>query len=36
VLPNPRRWRPDIPTPYIAKKKAWIIRNMYNVAKPDW
>jgi len=36
VLPNPRRWRPDKPTPYIAKKKAWIIRNMNNVAKPDW
>ncbi len=36
VLPNPRRWRPDKPTAYIAKKKAWIIRNMNNVAKPEW
>lgn len=36
VLPNPRRWRPDKPTPYIAKKKAWIMRNMNNVEKPDW
>lgn len=36
VLPNPRRWRPDKPTPYIAKKKSWIMWNMNNVAKPDW
>jgi len=36
VLPNPRKWRPDRPTPYIARKKAWIMRNMNNVVKPDW
>ena len=36
VLPNPRRWHPDKPTPYIAKKKAWILWNMKNVAKPEW
>ena len=36
VLPNPRKWRPDKPTQYIARKKAWIIRNMNNVVKPDW
>ena len=36
VLPNPRKWRPDRPTAYIARKKAWIIRNMNNVVKPDW
>jgi monofunctional biosynthetic peptidoglycan transglycosylase len=36
VLPNPRRWRPDKPTAYIAKKKSWIMRNMNNVVKPDW
>jgi len=36
VLPNPRKWRPDKPTNYIANKKAWILRNMNNIAKPDW
>jgi monofunctional glycosyltransferase len=36
VLPNPRRWRPDQPTAYIARKKAWIQWNMNNVIKPDW
>jgi len=36
VLPNPRRWRPDRPTPYIQKKKGWIQWNMNNVARPSW
>lgn len=36
VLPNPRRWRPDKPTPYIQKKKGWIQWNMNNVVKPEW
>lgn len=36
VLPNPRKWRPDKPTAYIAKKKAWILWNMNNVIKPEW
>lgn len=36
VLPNPRKWRPDKPTNYIARKKAWIMWNMNNVVKPDW
>lgn len=36
VLPNPRRWHPDKPTAYIAKKKAWILWNMNNVVKPEW
>lgn len=36
VLPNPRRWRPDKPTAYIAKKKSWILWNMNNVVKPEW
>jgi monofunctional biosynthetic peptidoglycan transglycosylase len=36
VLPNPRKWRPDKPTAYIAKKKSWIIWNMNNVVKPEW
>lgn len=36
VLPNPRKWRPDRPTAYIARKKSWILWNMNNVVRPDW
>ena len=36
VLPNPRKWRPDRPTAYIARKKSWILWNMNNVVSPDW
>jgi monofunctional biosynthetic peptidoglycan transglycosylase len=36
VLPNPRKWRPDKPTQYIARKKAWILAHMNYMAKPDW
>lgn len=36
VLPNPRKWRPDKPTAYISRKKAWILWNMNNVVKPEW
>jgi monofunctional glycosyltransferase len=36
VLPNPRKWRPDKPTAYIARKKSWILWNMNNVVKPEW
>lgn len=36
VLPNPRKWHPDRPTAYIARKKAWIVANMNNIEKPDW
>ena len=36
VLPNPIRWRPDKPTPYISKKIGWILWNMNNVERPDW
>ena len=36
VLPNPRKWHPDRPTPYIARKIAWIQYHMNKVDKPDW
>ena len=36
VLPNPRRWRPDKPTAYIARTKARILRKMNSVVKPEW
>ena len=28
VLPNPRRYRANPPTNYIAKRKTWIMRQM--------
>jgi len=36
VLPNPRKWHPDRPTAYIARKISWIQNRMYNVERPDW
>jgi len=35
-LPNPLRWKPSVPSPYISKKKRWILRNMKWVVRPDW
>ncbi|MDG1276227.1 MAG: monofunctional biosynthetic peptidoglycan transglycosylase [Algoriphagus sp.] len=32
VLPNPRRWNPTKPTPYIIGRQAWILRQMNNLA----
>ena len=32
VLPNPRRWSPAKPTPYIVGRKAWILTQMGNLA----
>lgn len=31
VLPNPRRWSPARPTPYIRGRQAWILRQMNNL-----
>lgn len=31
VLPNPRRWSPSSPTPYIQGRQVWIIRQMNNL-----
>jgi len=28
ILPNPIRWSAAKPTPYITKKKNWILRHM--------
>lgn len=36
ILPGPRKWRPDKPTPYISRKKSAILRAMNNIAKPEW
>jgi len=32
VLPNPIRWNPKRPTPYIVGRQAWILRQMNNLA----
>lgn len=32
VLPNPRRWTPARPTPYIVGRQGWIMRQMNNLA----
>ena len=32
VLPNPRRWNPARPTPYIQDRKSWIKRQMSNLS----
>lgn len=34
VVPNPRRWDPSKPTPYIRKRANWIIGRMNSVAIP--
>ena len=34
VLPNPRNWDPSHPTPYIIRKKNWIIRYMNKFDRP--
>lgn len=32
VLPNPIRWNPKKPTPYIIGRQAWILKQMNNLA----
>ncbi|MBL7928617.1 MAG: monofunctional biosynthetic peptidoglycan transglycosylase [Bacteroidia bacterium] len=34
-IPNPRKWSPAKPTPYILKRQAWIARQMYNIEWPE-
>ncbi|HNX44526.1 MAG TPA: monofunctional biosynthetic peptidoglycan transglycosylase [Bacteroidales bacterium] len=36
VLPGPRKWRPDRPTPYIQRKISAISSMMYKVERPGW
>lgn len=43
VLPNPRKWNPTKPTPFIVRRKMWILNQMaswggnldYDMPKPD-
>ncbi|MEN2280823.1 monofunctional biosynthetic peptidoglycan transglycosylase [Algoriphagus sp. SE2] len=32
ILPNPNRWNPKRPTPYILGRQAWIMKQMNNLA----
>ena len=36
ILPNPIRWRPDKPTPYLQKTIGRIEWAMNNVERPEW
>ncbi|HOW31865.1 MAG TPA: monofunctional biosynthetic peptidoglycan transglycosylase, partial [Bacteroidales bacterium] len=36
VLPGPRKWRPDRPTPYISRKTSAISSLMYKIEQPEW
>jgi monofunctional biosynthetic peptidoglycan transglycosylase len=31
ILPNPNRWSASKPTPYIVKKRNWILRHMKKI-----
>lgn len=31
ILPNPLKWSASKPTPYISRKKAWIVRHMRTI-----
>ncbi len=33
ILPNPRKYNPVKPGPYVAKRKVWIKRNMGYIGK---
>jgi monofunctional glycosyltransferase len=34
ILPNPLKWNPSSPTPYIRGRQQWILWNMNNIGKP--
>jgi monofunctional biosynthetic peptidoglycan transglycosylase len=36
VLPNPLKWTPASPTPYIRGRQQWILWNMNNFNKLSW
>jgi monofunctional biosynthetic peptidoglycan transglycosylase len=36
VLPNPLKWNPATPTPYIRGRQQWILWNMNNIGKLDY
>ena len=36
VLPNPRRYRVEAPTPYLLQRRAWIERQVLQLGGPSW
>ncbi len=36
ILPNPIKWSAAKPTPYISRKKAWILHHMRNIELKDF
>jgi monofunctional glycosyltransferase len=36
ILPNPQRWSPSAPTPYLLGRQQWILWNMGNIGKVDF
>ena len=36
VLPNPLKWSPSSPTPYITGRQQWILWNMNNIGKLNY
>ncbi len=36
ILPNPRKWNPLSPTPYLRGRQQWILWNMNNIGKVEY
>lgn len=36
ILPNPRKWNPAKPTPYLLGRQQWILWNMNNIGKLEY
>lgn len=36
ILPNPRKWSPLHPTPYLLSRQSWILWNMGNIGKLEY
>jgi monofunctional glycosyltransferase len=35
-IPNPLRWKPSRPTPYIKRKQQWILNRMNKIERPEY
>ncbi|MEI6900712.1 MAG: transglycosylase domain-containing protein, partial [Bacteroidota bacterium] len=36
ILPNPQKWSPAHPTPYLYGRQKWILWNMANIGKIEY
>jgi len=36
ILPNPRKWNPSHPSPYLLTREEWILWNMANIVKVEY